>query len=316
MSVTQPKDKLDVQVSILRLFSCGAATAYSLGREPQVLSRQRRKAAERRPRYDEVNSDCGRRSAASRAFCLVFLGLTPQAICGRCSAAVVRATSTLVRRACTLVMLASICVFAGCGDSLPATVSGKVTIDGKDLSGNENVTGNVVFYPSGGGAAAFGNVSAGGNYEVTTGSTKGIEPGEYKVTAASSRSNRHLQADSTKLLHRKSFFRRNAIATSKRPILSSRSKPAVKRSISISLRSSCSRPLVDGTTGAPSRTSHGFLLRSQFLWVAFFRQRKHPRLPIPLRISRGLCMWGIPVDEWSIVGMLGSMWGSMVIIAK
>ena len=183
MSVTQPKDKLDVQVSILRLFSCGAATAYSLGREPQVLSRQRRKAAERRPRYDEVNSDCGRRSAASRAFCLVFLGLTPQAICGRCSAAVVRATSTLVRRACTLVMLASICVFAGCGDSLPATVSGKVTIDGKDLSGNENVTGNVVFYPSGGGAAAFGNVSAGGNYEVTTGSTKGIEPGEYKVTA-------------------------------------------------------------------------------------------------------------------------------------
>ena len=59
-----------------------------------------------------------------------------------------------------------------------------------------------------------------------------------------------------------------------------------------------------------------FFLRSQFLWVAFFRQRKHPRLPIPRRISRGLCMWGIPVDEWSIVGMLGSMWGSMVIIAK
>jgi len=82
-----------------------------------------------------------------------------------------------------LAMLASLCFCAGCGDSLPATVSGNVTIDGKDLSGNDNVTGNVVFYPTGGGAAAFGDVSAGGKYKITTGSTKGLQPGEYKVTA-------------------------------------------------------------------------------------------------------------------------------------
>lgn len=70
----------------------------------------------------------------------------------------------------------------GCGESLPATVTGSITIDGNNLPTHEGVSGNVVFYPINGGAAAFGNVTSGGRYKVTTGSTKGLQPGEYKVT--------------------------------------------------------------------------------------------------------------------------------------
>lgn len=69
----------------------------------------------------------------------------------------------------------------GCGDSLPATVTGTITLDGSPLPSREGVTGNVVFYPTGGGAAAVGQVS-GGKYSVTTGETRGLQPGDYKVT--------------------------------------------------------------------------------------------------------------------------------------
>lgn len=81
-----------------------------------------------------------------------------------------------------VIALLCLTLLVGCSDSLPATVTGKVTIDGQGLPESDNVTGNVVFYPTGGGAAAFGDVSSGGKYKITTGSTKGLEPGEYKVT--------------------------------------------------------------------------------------------------------------------------------------
>lgn len=71
---------------------------------------------------------------------------------------------------------------SGCEKTLPATVTGTVTLDGQPLPDRETVVGNVMFYPSGGGAAAFGDVTAGGAYKVTTGSTSGLQPGEYVVT--------------------------------------------------------------------------------------------------------------------------------------
>ena len=82
---------------------------------------------------------------------------------------------------CLSVLVVLLCCL-GCGESLPATVSGTVTIDGQPLPEGETVTGNVVFYPTAGGAAAFGDVSSGGKYKITTGSTKGLAPGDYKVT--------------------------------------------------------------------------------------------------------------------------------------
>ena len=88
----------------------------------------------------------------------------------------------MLKRLMLLAVVVTSLSCAGCGDSLPATVTGTVTIDGKPLPENENVTGNVVFYPTAGGAAAFGDVSSGGKYKITTGSTKGLAPGEYKVT--------------------------------------------------------------------------------------------------------------------------------------
>ena len=73
-------------------------------------------------------------------------------------------------------------LLCGCGESLPSTVTGKITIDGQALPDSEGVTGNVVFYPTGGGAPGFGTVKSGGEYRLSTGSTSGIQPGNYKVT--------------------------------------------------------------------------------------------------------------------------------------
>jgi hypothetical protein len=39
-----------------------------------------------------------------------------------------------------------------------------------------------MFYPQGGGAAAHGQVTGGGRYELQTGSARGLKPGNYNVT--------------------------------------------------------------------------------------------------------------------------------------
>ncbi len=70
----------------------------------------------------------------------------------------------------------------GCQKTLPATVNGTITIDDKPLPEGKNITGEVMLYPVGGGAAAYGTIGAGGQYVVQTGGTQGLEPGEYKVT--------------------------------------------------------------------------------------------------------------------------------------
>lgn len=70
----------------------------------------------------------------------------------------------------------------GCQKSLPATVSGTVTIDGESLPEGANYTGEVMFYPLGGGAPAVGQFAKGGTYTLQTGTTTGLTPGDYTVT--------------------------------------------------------------------------------------------------------------------------------------
>ena len=82
----------------------------------------------------------------------------------------------------SLLVLASLVMAGGCQKSLPATVSGQVTIDGASLPEGANTTGEVMFYPSGGGAPAYGEFTSGGRYRAQTGTTSGLVPGSYKVT--------------------------------------------------------------------------------------------------------------------------------------
>ena len=71
---------------------------------------------------------------------------------------------------------------SGCQKTLPAVVEGVIRIDGQSLPEDASTKGEVMFYPTGGGAAAYGSISTGGKYLVKTGDTEGLEPGEYKVT--------------------------------------------------------------------------------------------------------------------------------------
>jgi len=71
---------------------------------------------------------------------------------------------------------------SGCGASMGATVSGKVTLDGAPLT-----TGNVMFTPTGQGPAAGGTINPSGVYEITTGTEEGLPPGEYKVTVVATK---------------------------------------------------------------------------------------------------------------------------------
>lgn len=84
----------------------------------------------------------------------------------------------------SLVLVLTICASAivGCQKSLPATVSGTVTLDGEPLPEGPNYAGTIVLYPTAGGAAAYGQITKGGHYEVQTGTTQGLAPGDYKVT--------------------------------------------------------------------------------------------------------------------------------------
>jgi hypothetical protein len=65
----------------------------------------------------------------------------------------------------------------GCGDGHESSVSGTVYLDDKPLT-----TGNVTYYPSQGGAAVYSRIGAEGGYQLKTGDTFGLKPGEYKVT--------------------------------------------------------------------------------------------------------------------------------------
>jgi hypothetical protein len=86
------------------------------------------------------------------------------------------------------ILLAScvVCVLSGCGSGL-ARVSGQVTLDGQPLRGGGDVRATVKFQPaSGAGPAAMALVDENGNYSLTTGSQKGIPPGDYLVVCSAS----------------------------------------------------------------------------------------------------------------------------------
>lgn len=69
-------------------------------------------------------------------------------------------------------------VLAGCGGH-PGRVNGRVKLDGSPLT-----TGVVSFLPVARGAAAYGTIDGEGRYEIRTGASGGLEPGEYVVTVA------------------------------------------------------------------------------------------------------------------------------------
>ena len=73
--------------------------------------------------------------------------------------------------------LSLLALLAGCGASYDATISGTVTMDGAPLT-----KGTVSFHPNAGGAVATGKINIDGSFTVQTATTKGLEPGEYKVT--------------------------------------------------------------------------------------------------------------------------------------
>lgn len=66
---------------------------------------------------------------------------------------------------------------AGCGK--PGRVSGVVTLDGAPLT-----TGVITFSPAASGASAYGAIGPGGRYELKTGASAGLAPGDYVVTVA------------------------------------------------------------------------------------------------------------------------------------
>jgi hypothetical protein len=74
------------------------------------------------------------------------------------------------------VCVVGLLLLAGCGSSA-ATVSGKVTLDGKPLT-----KGSIAFYGGGAAALATGSIDSSGNYTLLTGTERGLTPGSYQVT--------------------------------------------------------------------------------------------------------------------------------------
>jgi hypothetical protein len=80
-----------------------------------------------------------------------------------------------------LLIVVAVLSLTGCGGS-KASVTGTVTLDGKPIQGSRQLYGTVNFYRAdGSGAPATGMIRESGHYEVATGGTKGLEPGNYQV---------------------------------------------------------------------------------------------------------------------------------------
>jgi len=70
--------------------------------------------------------------------------------------------------------------FIGCGESDFATVTGHVSLDGKQLDG-----GAITFVPEAPGPLAYGDVAPDGKYSLqSSGSVKGLRPGKYIATVS------------------------------------------------------------------------------------------------------------------------------------
>ena len=73
-------------------------------------------------------------------------------------------------------------LLAGCGD-VRGTVTGQVTLDGKPLASEQNVSAAIQFHPVGNsGRPATSSLDGKGSYSLAAGSQSSVEPGKYVVT--------------------------------------------------------------------------------------------------------------------------------------
>ncbi|MCO6048163.1 hypothetical protein NG895_30070 [Aeoliella sp. ICT_H6.2] len=82
------------------------------------------------------------------------------------------------RVSCAVLLLCGVLCIAGCGGN-KGTVTGSASLNGEPLT-----SGRVAFFQDGQ-APAIANISEDGSFQLAIGSSKGIEPGEYKVTVSS-----------------------------------------------------------------------------------------------------------------------------------
>jgi hypothetical protein len=89
-----------------------------------------------------------------------------------------------VRKVSWTLLAATTPWIVGCNDGL-STVSGTVTLDGQPIAVGDRVNGVVNFLrEDGSGASASAALDRSGRYWLTTGSRRGVEPGNYRVTVA------------------------------------------------------------------------------------------------------------------------------------
>lgn len=76
------------------------------------------------------------------------------------------------------------CMLVGCSE-LPNTISGQVTLDGQPLTLEDDAHGTVVFQPANRqGPTLNGVISRNGEYQLTAGSMRSIDPGLYLATVS------------------------------------------------------------------------------------------------------------------------------------
>jgi hypothetical protein len=103
---------------------------------------------------------------------------------GRSSQPVIRSCRLVLARVDWWAVLLISLVTGGCGGRA-ATVNGTVTLDGAPVEGSPDLYGTVSFFrEDGGGAPAVGIIGGGGHYDVATGGSKGLEPGNYMVAVS------------------------------------------------------------------------------------------------------------------------------------
>lgn len=73
----------------------------------------------------------------------------------------------------------------GCGGNHPATVTGEIRLAGETIIGGEDMRAQVLFYPTSDlGTPASALVDKRGRYDIATGSQRGLQPGEYRVSVS------------------------------------------------------------------------------------------------------------------------------------
>jgi hypothetical protein len=95
-----------------------------------------------------------------------------------------RTNGELMRIRWWLTACANVLIVAGCREQ-PTTVQGLVTLDGKPLAIHQHMRGTIVFQPTrSDGTTLNGIIDAAGRYELTSGSSFAVAPGNYSVTVS------------------------------------------------------------------------------------------------------------------------------------